>query len=447
MHINSNLNKKINKTIIAVNKKTEKIYGVDHKLDFPGNVEFNIVLPFESDVFFKKFCKYLNSLYDTNVIDLDSFIDVIGQENDKQIINLIVSAVEFVESIPYTRKTTKIEKPNFILKTINSKYKNLINEALVIAKAMTLTRELQDTPSDVLYPQTFVERFQKEFKNLNNVKITVLNKKQIEAKKMGMLLGVNKGSVHEAKLLVVEYNGNPKSKNRFAYVGKGITYDSGGMNLKPGNHMRTMKYDMSGAAIVTATVLALAKNKAKVNVVSVAPLTENLPGPTAQRPDDIVIAYNGKSVEIDNTDAEGRLILGDAITFAAKDLKATRIFDVATLTGAMIYSLGNTYTGVWATNDKHWKQLYSASKYAGESVWRLPLHEDYLKTLDSQIADIVNCASKPGPGSSSAAMFLTQFREGVDLVHLDIAGTADVNGMGQAIMLRTLYWQAINQDE
>lgn len=445
MQINVN-SKKINKTIAAKKATAKQGYGVDRKIDLPGNVEFNVVIPFVSDTFFTKLRNYLNAQYDENLIDVDSFVDLVGEQNAEQIINLIVAAIEFVESIPYSKKTKKAEKPSFILK-INKKYEKFVAPSLNIAKAMTLVRELQDTPSDILYPETFVERFKKEFKNISGIKISVLDKKQIAAKKMGMLLGVNKGSIREAKLLVVEYLNNPKSKNRFAYVGKGITYDSGGMNIKTGSYMRTMKYDMSGAAIVVATVLALAKNKVKTNVIAVAPLTENLPSPTAQRPDDIVIAYNGKSVEIDNTDAEGRLILGDAITYAAKDLKATRIFDVATLTGAMLYSLGNTYSGVWATNDAHWKAVYKASQFAGEPIWRLPLHEDYLKTLDSSLADLVNCASKPGPGSSSAAMFLTQFTEGVDLVHMDIAGTADINGLGQAVLLRTLYWQAVNQDE
>ncbi|WP_033160152.1 leucyl aminopeptidase [Mycoplasmoides alvi] len=445
MQINITSNKTI-KTIVAKKVDSKQGYGVDKKNDLPGKVEFKVVLPFCSDVFYTKFKSYLVSQYDTNVIDVDSFINVIGNDSAEQIVNLIVAIVEFVESTPFSKKTKKVDKPNFILK-INKKYEKIIGPALNVAKAMTLVRELQDTPSDVLYPETFVERFKKEFKNISNVKISVLDKKQIAAKKMGMLLGVNKGSIREARLLVVEYLNNPKSKNRFAYVGKGITYDSGGMNLKPGAHMRTMKYDMSGAAIVVATVLALAKNKIKTNVIAVAPLTENLPSPTAQRPDDIVIAYNGKSVEIDNTDAEGRLVLGDAISYAAKDLKATRIFDVATLTGAMLYSLGNTYSGVWATSDAHWKALHRASKIAGEPVWRLPLHEDYLRMLDSSLADLVNCAPKPGAGSSSAAMFLTQFTEGIDLVHMDIAGTADINGLGQAVLLRTLYWQAVNQDE
>lgn len=178
---------------------------------------------------------------------------------------------------------------------------------------------------------------------------------------LNLLYGVNKGSERECRFLVVEYLNNKSSKEKFAYVGKGITYDSGD-ELKTGPHMRNMKYDMSGAAIVVSTVLALAKNKVKTNVVALAPLTENLIGPKAQRPDDIVVAYNKKTVEIDNTDAEGRLVLADAISYAALDVKATRIFDVATLTGLMSYILGKTYTGVFQhliSSEKNLKTMRS----------------------------------------------------------------------------------------
>lgn len=441
MKINSKPNK-VNKTIVAKlsNKKDAK-NGVEASKDLPGTVEYFLTLPFDSATFYKSFRDYLQKQTDTNVIDLDSFINVVGNEKLNDIISIVVAAVEFVEVTPFCKKTKKNPKPEFVL-IVKKNYEPIVKEAQTVANSMTLVRELQDTPSDVLYPEVFVERFKKEFKNVKGVKVTILNKKDLKAKKMGMILGVNKGSIHEAKMLVVEYLGNPKSKNRFAYVGKGITYDSGGMNLKPGQHMRTMKYDMSGAAIVSATVLAIAKNKLKTNVISVAPLTENLLSNQAQRPDDIVIAYNGKSVEIDNTDAEGRLVLGDAISYAAKDLRANRIFDVATLTGAMIYALGNTYTGVWATNDEHWEEFAKAGKCAGENLWRLPLHDDYLKMLDSKLADICNSVSRPEAGSSRAAMFLTQFREGVDLVHCDIAGTADTAGLGEGVLVRTLYNQA-----
>ncbi|WP_027119484.1 leucyl aminopeptidase [[Mycoplasma] testudinis] len=433
---------KVNKIIVAkVDPKNEKT-GVESKVDLPNTtVEYLVKKSFESADFFKQLREYLSKQTETNVIDLDSFI-ALDKVNAEKMVQWVVNAVEFAEAIPFSKKTKKQPKPEFILQ-VDKKFEKTIKEASVVAKATTLVRELQDTPSDVLYPQTFVERFLKEFKGIKNVKISVLDKKQIKAKKMGMILGVNKGSIHECKLLVVEYLNNPSSKQKFAYVGKGICYDSGGMNLKPGPHMRTMKYDMSGAAIVTGTVLALAKNNVKTNVISVAPLTENLLSNQAQRPDDIVIAYNGKSVEIDNTDAEGRLVLGDAITYAAKDLKATRIFDVATLTGAMIYALGHTYTGVWATNDAHWNEIDVAGKNAAEALWRLPLHNDYLKMLDSPIADIMNSVSRPEAGSSRAAMFLTQFREGVDLVHIDIAGTANSSsGTGEGVVLRTLYEQA-----
>lgn len=434
---------KINKTIVAVAAKKNTEIGVDKKKDLANStVEFVIKKPYNSSDLFKQIRTYLSAQTGVNLIDVDSFVSAVEASDSSHVVHWVVNAVEYAEVIPFSKKTKKPEKPEFVLK-FNPKLDKVVKEAVVVANATTLVRELQDTPSNELYPQTFVERFVKEFKGVKNVKVTVLDKKEIQAKKMGMLLGVNKGSVHECKLLVVHYEADKSSKERFAYVGKGICYDSGGMNLKPGAYMRSMKYDMSGAAVVMGTVLALAKNEVKTNVVAVAALTENLLSNQAQRPDDIVIAYNGKSVEIDNTDAEGRLVLGDAISYAAKDLKATRIFDVATLTGAMLYALGNTYTGVWATNDKHWQELESAASIAAEAVWRLPLHQDYLEMLNSQVADIANSASRPEAGSSRAAMFLTQFCEGVDLVHLDIAATAEsAVKTGEGVILRTLYQQA-----
>lgn len=429
------------KTIVATEATAKHKWGVSVAEDLPGTVKFAVPKPFEPAAFYTKLRSYLSKQRGTNVIDADTFIAHVGAEHAAQVVKLIEHAAAFVSVTPFTRKTTKPELPKFTVK-LDAKYSAEAKEARVVAGAITLVRELQDTPSDSLWPDVFAKRFEKEAKGLKNVKVTILDKKALVAKKMGMLLGVNKGSKHEAKLLVIEYTGAPSSKAKFAYVGKGICFDSGGMNLKTGGHMRTMKYDMSGAAIVCATVLAAACNKVKANLVAVAPLTENLLSNEAQRPDDIVTAYNGLTVEIDNTDAEGRLVLGDAIAYAAKDLKATRIFDVATLTGAMIYALGSTFTGCWSTSDSAWKAFAAAAKAAAEPVWRMPLHEDFDQALESKLADVVNCAKGPGAGSSTAAAFLCKFREGVDLVHLDIAATAGIDGLGQGVMVRALYEQA-----
>ncbi|MBQ5500797.1 MAG: leucyl aminopeptidase, partial [Mycoplasmataceae bacterium] len=234
-----------------------------------------------------------------------------------------------------------------------------------------------------------------------------------------------------------------KDKPTTALVGKGVCFDSGGYDLKPAPHMRWMKFDMSGAATVMGTVLALAKNKVKTNVVALGAMVANEIGPNAQHPDDIWQSYSGKYVEIDNTDAEGRLIMADAIAYAVKDLKeelkVNRLIDISTLTGAMIYALGDTFTGVWCTKDNSWQKYELAAKEAGELVWRMPFHKDFLDMLKSDIADISNSVSKPQGGSSRAAEFLKFFTDGIDYIHLDVAGTTDRNNKGQASMLRSMY--------
>ncbi|QZX48856.1 leucyl aminopeptidase [Mycoplasma sp. E35C] len=419
-----------------------KQYSYSKKED--GVLLFEFTTQFDGARLYKKLVEMFCAQKDKVNVDIDSFLTATNADVESLSI-LLACAIEYASVIPFTRKSKPDKKPTFNVK-VSKEFKAAYDAAKNVAEAVTLSRKLQDTPSDELYPETFVEVFQKEFKDLKNVKISVYNRDQIKKMGMNLLYGVNKGSERECRFMVVEYLNNKNSKQKFAYVGKGITYDSGGMNIKTGPHMRNMKYDMSGAAIVVSTVLALAKNKVKTNVVALAPLTENLVSPTAQRPDDIVVAYNKKTVEIDNTDAEGRLVLADAISYAALDVKATRIFDVATLTGLMSYILGKTYTGVFSSSDKNWEEFKANAELAGEGVWRLPMHEDYLALLKSQLADIANSTNRPEGGSSRAANFLNEFAEGVDLIHCDIAGTGSNElGLGLAPMLRALYLQAKNQ--
>ncbi|MES3518881.1 leucyl aminopeptidase [Mycoplasmoides gallisepticum] len=409
-----------------------------------GVVLFEFTSHYDGVKLYNKLVEMFCSQKEKVEVDLDSFLTATNADSETVAL-LVACAIEYASVIPFTRKTKPDTKPSFLVK-VSKEFKAAYDAAKNVAEAVTLSRRLQDTPSDVLYPETFVDLFKAEFKDLKNVKLSVYNKEQIKKMGLNLLYGVNKGSERECRFLVVEYLNNKSSKEKFAYVGKGITYDSGGMNLKTGPHMRHMKYDMSGAAIVVSTVLALAKNKVKTNVVALAPLTENLIGPKAQRPDDIVVAYNKKTVEIDNTDAEGRLVLADAISYAALDVKATRIFDVATLTGLMSYILGKTYTGVFSTSDKFWKEFEDNAFSAGEAVWRLPMHNDYLEMLKTPLADIANSTNAPYAGSSRAAMFLNEFAEGVDLIHCDIAGTgSDKAGLGLSPMIRALYLQAKNQ--
>ncbi|MDC4163421.1 leucyl aminopeptidase [Mycoplasma sp. T363T] len=435
------------KLLIVQAKVNNKLKDYSFKTE-DGIVLFEFMSHYDGVKLYKKLVEMFCAQKDKVEVDVDSFLSLVEKDIgiDSETVALsLACAIEYASVIPFTRKTKPDTKPSFVIK-VTKDYKPIYDAAKNIAQAMTLSRRLQDTPSDVLYPESFVEIFKEEFKDLKNIKISVYNREQVKKMGLNLLYGVNKGSDRECRFLVVEYLNNKASKEVFAYVGKGITYDSGGMNLKTGPHMRHMKYDMSGAAIVMSTVLALAKNKIKTNVIALAPLTENLIGPKAQRPDDIVVAYNKKTVEIDNTDAEGRLVLADAISYAALDLKATRIFDVATLTGLMSYILGKTYTGIFSTSDKYWEEFKKNAEDAGEPVWRLPMHKDYLETLKTPLADIANSTNSPHAGSSRAAMFLNEFAEGVDLIHCDIAGTgSDQAGLGLSPMLRALYQQAKNQ--
>lgn len=373
-------------------------------------------------------------------VDVQSFVDLTDFETSvEDMIKTVVIASRFNQKVPFSMKSKQDETKKISFK-LNEKYKDVYEEALVISDAQFFCRRLQDTPSSMLDPEKFVEKYTELFAPVSHlVKIRVLDKKALQEKNMNLLLGVNLGSAKEPRLMCVEYKNNPNSDEFYGYVGKGITFDSGGMNIKTMSYMRWMKFDMSGAAIVMATVFALAKNNIKTNVVSIAALTENLVSPKALRPDDVLVSHSGKTVEIDNTDAEGRLVLADALSYAVKEYNVTKLVDVATLTGAMAFSLGDTYTGVWSTCDKDWARFEKTAKKAGEYVWRLPLHEDYRRMLDSRIADIVNSCDDRRAGSSRAANFLVEFTHGVNYIHLDVAMTADAKNMGQGVMIKTLY--------
>ncbi len=408
--------------------------------------------PFEPDELFRSLAKFIkNQTKHAFSIDGASFLKLVAhdQETKEAMITALVSAIAYGSVTPWSLKKSDMEAKvldhNLVLADADVKF---AQEMMVVAEAQTIARRLQDMPSNMMRPGDFEVEIKKLFEGVKNVKIEVLDEQKLAAKGMNMMLSVGLGAtlpMDKTRMVVATYTGAPKSKTNYAFVGKGVCFDSGGYSLKPAVHMRWMKYDMSGAAIMAATVYALAKNQIETNAVAVMPLVLNLIGNQAQRPDDVRIAYNGKSVEIDNTDAEGRLILGDAITYAAKDLDATKIFDTATLTGAMIYALGDTYTGVWTTDEDTWSEITKASKTSGELIWRLPFHHDFLDLLDSNFADIANSVSDTRGGSSRAAAFLNFFAEGKILSHFDIAGTADKSHFGQAghrgtgVMVKTFY--------
>jgi leucyl aminopeptidase len=292
-----------------------------------------------------------------------------------------------------------------------------------VAEGVEFTRELVTEPGNVIYPESFVARCKKRFEG-TGVEIVVLDEKDMAKLGMGALLGVAQGSVKKPRLLALKWNGGKKGDKPTAFVGKGVTFDSGGISIKPAAGMEEMKWDMGGAGAVAGAMLAIAGRKAKANVVGVCGLAENMPDGGAQRPGDVVTTMSGQTVEVINTDAEGRLVLGDALSWVQKEYEPRAIVDLATLTGAMMIALGHEYAGVFSNDDELADALLAAGKESGDKLWRMPLGPAYDKLIDSQIADIKNVGPRWG-GSITAAQFLQRFiQKGTPWAHLDIAGMA-----------------------
>ncbi|WP_243406170.1 leucyl aminopeptidase [Sphingosinicella sp. YJ22] len=291
-----------------------------------------------------------------------------------------------------------------------------------VLDGLDFTRTLVTEPANVVYPATFVERCRDVMEPLG-VEIEVLDEAAMEKLGMGALLGVGQGSEKRPYLLAMRWNGGAdKNAAPVVLIGKGITFDTGGISIKPAQGMESMKWDMGGAGAVAGAMCALATRKAKANIVAVCVLAENMPDGKAQRPGDVVTSMSGQTIEVINTDAEGRLVLCDAMTWAQRQYKPKVMVDLATLTGAMIISLGHEYGGMFSNDDGLAGQLADAGMATGDRLWRMPLGEAYDKIMDSQIADMKNSASREG-GSITAACFLQRFVEpGVKWAHLDIAG-------------------------
>jgi leucyl aminopeptidase len=290
-----------------------------------------------------------------------------------------------------------------------------------VTQGLELTRNLVAAPPNVLYPESFVEQVRKDVEGLG-LEIVVVDEAEMATHGMGALLGVSQGSVRDARILALKWNGAGEGDPVLALVGKGVTFDSGGISLKPGPGMEDMKWDMGGAGAVAGTMKALAARKAKVNVVGVMGLVENMPDGNAQRPGDVVTSMSGQTIEILNTDAEGRLVLADAITWTQKTFRPRTIVDLATLTGAMIVALGNEFGGLFANDDALAEQLLAAGRTTGDKLWRFPLSDTYNKLIDSPIADMKNVGPRSA-GSITAAQFIQRFvDDGVRWAHLDIAG-------------------------
>ena len=292
-----------------------------------------------------------------------------------------------------------------------------------VYEGVSLTRELVTEPANIIYPQTFVERVQASLKG-TGVEIEVLDRAAMEKLGMGALLGVAQGSIREGRLLILKWNGGADGAQPVAFVGKGVTFDTGGISIKPAAGMEAMKWDMGGAGAVVGAMKAIALRKAKANIVGICGLVENMPGGNAQRPGDVVTSMSGQTVEVINTDAEGRLVLADAVTYVQRNFKPGTIIDLATLTGAILISLGHEWAGLFSNNDELAGKLQAAGDDSGDKLWRMPLGEAFDRLIDSPIADMKNVGPREG-GSITAAQFIQRFIEnGVKWAHIDMAGKA-----------------------
>jgi leucyl aminopeptidase len=291
-----------------------------------------------------------------------------------------------------------------------------------VVEGVSLTRELVTEPANIIYPESFVERVRASLKD-SGIEVEVLDRAAMEKLGMGALLGVAQGSVREARLLVLKWNGGGKGEPT-AFVGKGVTFDTGGISIKPAAGMEAMKWDMGGAGAVAGALKALGLRKAKANIVGICGLVENMPGGNAQRPGDVVTTMSGQTVEVINTDAEGRLVLADAIAYVQRNFKPSTIIDLATLTGAILISLGHEWGGLFSNDEDLAGKLLRAGEESGDQLWRMPLAESFDRLIDSPIADMKNVGPREG-GSITAAQFIQRFVEnGVKWAHVDMAGKA-----------------------
>lgn len=298
-----------------------------------------------------------------------------------------------------------------------------LKRAEILSECQNFVRWLGDNPGNYMTPTILADETVKAAKG-TGLKVTVWDKARIKKEKFGGLLAVAAGSSQEPRFIIMEYKGAAASKAPVCFVGKGLTFDTGGISIKPSAGMEEMKYDMCGGAAVIGTMLALAKLKAKVNVIGLVPSSENMPGPDAWKPGDVYYARNGKSVEVFNTDAEGRLILGDALAYGSEQ-KPVAMFDTATLTGAILMALGNTYTGVFTRDAKLMKRIQEAADVSGELVWPMPLDDFHVEDMKGTHADLANISGGRLAGSSTAAAFLEEFvSPEIPWAHFDIAGTA-----------------------
>ena len=330
-----------------------------------------------------------------------------------------------LKSYKFEKYKTKKNKNKLSVVVIGKNIPNIKDQLKfnAIEEGTFYTRDLVSEPGNILHPDEYAKRIS-SMKKLG-LKINIYDEKKLKKLGMNTLLGVGQGSIRGSYIVTIEWNGLKDKSKPLAFVGKGVCFDTGGISLKPAKFMEDMTYDMAGSAVVVGLMKSLALRKAKINAVGVVGLVENMPGGNAQRPGDIVKSYSGKTVEILNTDAEGRLVLADALTYTEEKFKPKFIVDLATLTGAIIVSLGSEYAGLFSNDDKLSKQLIDSGEQVEEKLWRMPLNKNFDKLIDSKNADMQNINYIGGAGSTTAAQFLQRFIiNKTPWAHLDIAGMA-----------------------
>jgi leucyl aminopeptidase len=336
-----------------------------------------------------------------------------------------LSGYQYHQTLSKPKAANTLKKMTVLIATNQATRQSAAN-GTAIGKGMNTARELGNLPGNICTPSYLAKQAKALARTHNNLTVTVLNEKKMRELGMGALLSVTAGTAEAAQLIVMEYQGGSKKQKPHALVGKGVTFDSGGISLKPGARMDEMKYDMCGAASVLGTMITLTELALPINVVGIIGAVENMPSGTATKPGDVVTSMSGQTIEVLNTDAEGRLVLCDALTYVGR-FKPASVIDIATLTGACVVALGNHATGLYSNQDDFAAELLAAGNAVGDRAWHMPLWDDYQPQLNSRFADMGNVGGPEG-GSITAACFLSRFTKEYRWAHLDIAGTAWLSG-------------------
>ncbi len=405
-----------------------------------------------SDKQYRKACaSAVNAIKSLNADNAASALHEIDVEK-KDLRWKAIQSVQIMASALDRRDMLKSEKDDPIklnqitLTAIDKDESKVIKEGInigdALAQGVSLAKELSDLPGNICTPSYLAEQAKTLGSANSNLKVTILDEKKMESLKMGALLSVSKGSRQPAKLIVMEYHGGKANKKPIVLVGKGLTFDAGGISLKPSAAMDEMKYDMCGAASVFGTIKAISELNLPLNVVGIVPSSENLPDGAANKPGDIVTSMAGLTIEILNTDAEGRLILCDALTYSER-FKPDTVIDIATLTGACVIALGQHASGLFSNQDELAKDILAAGEESGDRCWQMPLWDDYNEQIKSNFADLANVGGREA-GSITAACFLSKFTKNLNWAHVDIAGSAwqgggDKGATGRPVQMLVQY--------